>query len=366
MILPHRTPRHCRRSTPGIAAWAAVALSIVACGKSDATAEEPAMPLVMVTTAIASVGPFTRTLSAIGTVVGRPGHQAALSAPSPTRIARVYVADGERVGAGQPLVEFEQTQFAAAASASRAALAAAQRNQERALRLANEGILPRKDAEAATAELAKALNDAVVAQRAVQLSVLRSPVNGVVTRMVAVLGAAADAGQVLVEIADPRTFDVVLALAPGEASSVMPGRRVELSSGDATGNRSLGFGIVESVGAIVDSGSRSVQVRVHIATPARALRLGESVTGSITVETRAGAVVVPAEALVPAEQPGRFRVFVVDRAGMARARDVTIGGRTSTTAEIVSGLRGGEVVVTTGAYGLGDSARVSPSATAKP
>ncbi len=366
MIAPRRSPRCHGRWAPSRSAYTAIALSIVACGKSDPAAEDAALPLVMVKTAIASVEPFTRTLSAIGTVVGRPGHQAALGAPSPTRIARVYVAEGERVGAGQALVEFEQGQFAAAASASRAALAAAQRNQERALRLANEGILPRKDAEAAAAELAKARNDASVAQRAVQLSVLRSPVNGVVTRMVAVLGAAADAGQVLVEIADPRTFDVVLALAPDEASLVLPGRRVELSSSDATVNRSLGSGIVESVGAIVDSASRSVQVRVHLATPARTLRLGESVTGSITVETRLDAVVVPADALVPAEQPGRFRVFVVDGAGIARAREVTVGGRTSTTAEIVSGLRGGEVVVTTGAYGLGDSARVSRSTSATP
>ncbi|MCY7379328.1 MAG: efflux RND transporter periplasmic adaptor subunit [Gemmatimonadaceae bacterium] len=347
-------------------ASAALALSVIACGTSDETAGEPAMPLVAVTTAIVSVEPMTRTLSAIGSVVGRPGHQAALSAPAPTRISRVYVAEGERVTAGQPLVEFEQAPFDAAAAASRAALAAAQRNQERAQRLANEGILPRKDVEAAAAELAKARSDALVSSRAARLSVLRSPMHGVITRMVAVLGAAADAGQVLVEIADPRTFDVVLALAPAEASAVLPGRRVELSSGDAIDDRSLGLGIVESVGAIVDSGSRSVQVRVHVATPVRALRLGESVTGSIAVEVRADAVVVPVEALVPTDQPGRFRVFVVDPAGIARAREVTLGGRTSTRAEILSGLRGGERVVTTGAYGLADSARVSRSAAARP
>ena len=42
------------------------------------------------------------------------------------------------------------------------------------LRLANEGIVPRKDAEQAAADLARARNDAVTAQRAQQLSVLRS------------------------------------------------------------------------------------------------------------------------------------------------------------------------------------------------
>jgi RND family efflux transporter MFP subunit len=308
---------------------------------------------------VASVEPFTRTISAIGSVVARPGRYAALSAPSATRIARVLVAEGQRVGAGQPLVEFEQAQFAGAANAAQATLSAAQRNHERALRLANEGILPRKDAETAAADLAKARNDAVMAQRAVQLSVLRSPVSGVVTRMVAVLGAPADAGQVLVEIADPSAFDVVLSLGPTEASAIRPGRKVSLTAGDKAGGEGIGTGTVASVGAAVDSGSRSVQIRVSITKPGRALRLGESVQGSIDVETRPDAVVVPAESLVPGDEPGSFKVFVVDRTGTALSREVSVGGRTETKVEITDGLKGGEVVVTKGAYGMEDSSKVA-------
>jgi RND family efflux transporter MFP subunit len=334
-------------------------VAVMACKGSDATAEEEAPPVVAAKTAVASVEPFTRTVSAIGSVVARPGRYAALSAPSATRIARVYVAEGQRVGAGQPLVEFEQLQFAAAANAAQSALSAAQRNHDRAQRLANEGILPRKDVETAASDLAKARNDAVVAQRAVQLSVLRSPVSGVVTRMSAVLGAPADAGQVLVEVADPSAFDVVLSLGPTQAGAILPGRRVELTAGTKAGGESIGTGTVASVGAAVDSGSRSVQIRVTVTTPTRALRLGESVMGAIAVETRPDAVVVPVEALVPGEEPGTYKVFVVDRNGTALSREVTVGGRTETKVEITEGLKGGELVVTKGAYGLEDSAKVA-------
>jgi RND family efflux transporter MFP subunit len=348
------------------AAIGTLALLGVACKGSDATAEDEVVPIVAAKTAPATVEPFVRTLTAIGSVVGRPGRYAALSAPSATRIARVYVAEGQRVGAGQPLVEFEQAQFTAAAAAAQSALSAAQRSFERAQRLANEGILPRKDAETAAADLAKARSDAVAAQRAARLSVLRSPVTGVVTRMVAVLGAPADAGQVLVEVADPSAFDVVLSLGPTEAAAVLPGRRVDLSAGDKTGGEAIGSGTVASVGVAVDSGSRSVQIRVTVTTPARALRLGESVLGTIAVETRQNAVVVPTEALVPADDPGSFRVFVVDNAGVAHARAVKVGGRTEAKVEITDGLKGGEVVVTQGAYGLEDSARVARPVPVKP
>jgi RND family efflux transporter MFP subunit len=344
----------------------ALAVVLTACGRPESEGEDTTMPVVSARTAIARVEPFTHTISAIGTVVARPGHYAALSAPSPTRIARVYVSQGQRVGTGQPLVEFEQIGFNAAASGAAAALDAAQRNAERAERLANEGILPRKDAEAAAAELGRARTDAVAARRAQQLSVLRSPVSGVVTRMNAVLGAPADAGQVLVEVADPTAFDVVLALGPTEAGAVLPGARVSLSAGERTGGESLGAGVVASVDAAVDTASRSVPIRVTLITPRRALRLGESVYGVIAVSTQPDAIVVPAEALVPGDAPGRYRLFVVDRTGTAHARDVQVGGRTESSVEITHGLKGGETVVTQGAFGLADSAKVALPVPVKP
>ncbi|MEP6733577.1 MAG: efflux RND transporter periplasmic adaptor subunit [bacterium] len=335
------------------------------CKGSQETAADATKPEVAAATAKAANEPFTHSVSGIGTVVSRPGRFAALSAPSATRIAAVHVSAGQRVAAGASLVEFEQVGFNAAASAAEATLAAAQRNYERALRLANEGIVPRKDAETALADLGKARTDAVNANRAKQLSVLRSPVTGVVTKMTAVLGAAADAGQVLVEIADPSAFDVVLALGPTEAGEVHPGGRVLLTAGEKTGGEALGEGRVASVGAAVDTSSRAVAIRVTVSSPKRPLRLGESVYGMIAVETRSNAVVVPVEALVPGEEPGSYKVFVVDAKGTAIGHEVKVGGRTETKVEILEGLKGGETIVTQGAFAVQDSAKVVTPKAAK-
>jgi RND family efflux transporter MFP subunit len=337
-----------------------------ACRRSESDGEDTTHAVVTARTAVATVRPFTHTISAIGAVVARAGHYAALSAPSPTRVSRVYVQQGQRVAAGQSLVEFDQSTFAAVAGGAEAALRAAQSNDARAERLANEGILPRKDAESAAADLAKARSDAVAATRAQQLSVLRSPLSGVVTRMTAVLGAPADAGQVLVEVADPSAFDVVLSLGATDAGSVLQGARVDLTAGQNTAGEPLGTGVVASVGVAVDTGSRSVPIRVTVTSPRRPLRLGESVYGVISTGTRRDAVVVPVEALVPGDAPGTYRVFVVDKNGIAHARDVSVGGRTESEAEITKGLTGGETVVTQGAFGVQDSAKVQLPGPAKP
>jgi RND family efflux transporter MFP subunit len=185
-----------------------------------------------------------------------------------------------------------------------------------------------------------------------------------VTRLSAALGASVDAGQTLVEVADPSAFDVVLSLGPTEAAEVRPGARVTLTAGEKSGGESVGAGTVATVGAAVDSSSRSVSIRVTVTSPRRMLRLGESVFGEIAVETRPNAIVVPAEALVP-EADG-YKVFVVDARGTAVAHDVEIGGRTATKVEITAGLSGGETIVTKGAFGIEDSSTVGRPVPVKP
>lgn len=316
--------------------------------------------VVVSATAPVSVESFTEVSSAVGVVVPRPGRFAALGAPAPTRVARIYVTVGARVREGDSLIAFDRAPFDAQAQSAEAGLNAAQRAYERAVRLTQAGVLPRKELDLAEVELAQARANAVSARRAQELAALRAPINGVVTAMRAVLGAPADAGQVLVEIADPKALDVMLDVAPAEAARVTRGARVTLAAGQADRDDSLGEGLVADIAGAVDSTSRSVGVRVRVVRAARQLRVGETVVGTIVLGVRRRAVTVPAAALVP-EGEG-YQVFVVDEAGVARARPVRVGGRSGGRAEILAGLRGGETVVTDGAYGVQDGARIHPKA----
>ena len=346
--------------------WLATAAA-VACkgggGEAGGEAKTPAA-VVGVQTAVVGKGPFTETLGAIGTVVARPGHVAALSAPQPARITRVFVSAGQHVTAGEPLVELDQTPFRAATQAAEATLAAAEKANERQQRLAAEGIVPRKDADQAAAEVAKARGDAANARRAEQLSIMRSPLGGVVTRMSAVLGATADVAQPLVEVADPQALDILLNVTPTDAARVRPGAKVTLTAGQNATGESLGIGSVADIGGTVDTASRSVGVRVQAPTTRRPLRISETIYGQVAVAVHPNAITVPLEALVPEGE--EFKVFVVDAAGTAHERKVSVGGRTDKVAEITQGLAAGERIVTYGAYGVSDSAKVVPAKDTNP
>jgi RND family efflux transporter MFP subunit len=329
-----------------------------ACG-GGAGEEDAVQPTVTVGTIVVQPQSFAETIDAIGDVQARAGHIAALSAPAPTRVTRVNVTAGQRVRRGTLLVQLEQTVFDASVRSAQAALEAAQANYNRAQRLVDAGISPRKDLDQAAAELAQARENLVTAQRSRDLASLRSPIDGVVTKMDAVLGASVDVNQVLVEVADPSAIDVVLETTPAVAGRLRVGAAVLLRAGEGTTGDTLGLGRVADIGGIVDSVTRSVGVRVRPGSLRRTLRIGETVSGEMTIALQRDAIAVPNEALVP-EGDG-FKVFVVDSANIAHERDVTVGARAHGLVRILSGLTAGERVVTYGAYGVADSAKVLPS-----
>lgn len=341
-------------------AWFAVTLAGLgaACGGAgdQAAGGEAEAGVLGAATSVATVQPFPHVVSAIGTVTARPERFAALAAPGPTRVARIFVVAGQRVTKGDSLVEFERAPFDAAAQSAAAALANAERAYARAVRLVQAGILAQKDSGQAAADLAAAQAGAVTARRAQELATLRAPLSGVVTRMSAVMGAPVDANQPLVEVADPTALDIVFNVSPAEAGRIHTGDTVIVNGGEGASAEPLGPGVVTSVAAAVDSASRAVAVRARPARTTRTLRIGEAVFGRIVTGVNPKAVTVPVAALVP-EGDG-FRVFVVDSAGIAHARAVTVGGRTETLVEILTGVAAGETVVTTGAYGVEDGARI--------
>jgi RND family efflux transporter MFP subunit len=346
------------RSTRWLLCAGMCALGLACRKHEDEAGADSTHAQVSVRTAVVTAAPFTETVSAIGNVVSRAGHVAALSAPAPTRVAQVYVAAGQHVAKGDRLVELEQAVFEAAARSAQAAVDNAQRNFDRQQRLVDAGVAPRKDLDQAASDLAQAKSNLVAAQRSRDLSVLHAPIAGVVTRVNAVMGASVDVNEVLVEVADPSAVDILLEMTPSDAAHVHTGAVVALHAGQTAAGDAIGRGVVVDVGGIVDTTTRSVEVRVRPTGARRALRIGETISGDVVVATRQKAITIPNEALVP-EGEG-FKVFVVDSADVAHERLVTVGGRTGGMVEIARGLSAGERVVTYGAYGIADGAKVLP------
>lgn len=179
-----------------------------------------------------------------------------------------------------------------------------------------------------------------------------APISGVVTARQIEVGATATPGAPLLTIEDDSRYRLEAAVDESQIGRVRLQQRAKVRV-DALGGEELGGTVAEIVPA-ADSASRSYAVRIDL--PARpGLRSGLYGTARFTTGERQ-ALTVPGKAIV--ERGQLVGVFVVDTHGVARLRLVKTGKPAGDRVEILSGLSEGERIVVDGVNKVSDGSRV--------
>jgi len=121
-------------------------------------------------------------------------------------------------------------------------------------------------------------------------------------------------------------------------------------------------GKITFIHPILNSKSRTVQVRLEFNNSDLSLKPGMFANVTLYVDPRPNAVVVPSEAIV--RSGSREQVFVVREPGKFEPREVTLGVSAEGLTQILSGVEAGEQVVTSSQF-LIDSESKLREATAK-
>jgi cobalt-zinc-cadmium efflux system membrane fusion protein len=109
-------------------------------------------------------------------------------------------------------------------------------------------------------------------------------------------------------------------------------------------------GTVLYVGDVLDTATRTMQVRLALENPTGRLKPEMFATIRVLSEQVSDVLVVP-EAAIQHDRDRSF-VFVQQEPGVFEARTVKLGDKNGTVAEILEGLREGEMVVKEGAFTL--------------
>jgi cobalt-zinc-cadmium efflux system membrane fusion protein len=109
-------------------------------------------------------------------------------------------------------------------------------------------------------------------------------------------------------------------------------------------------GIVSYVGDVLDTATRTMQVRLTLANPTGRLKPEMFATIRVLSEPAPDVLVVP-EAAVQHDRDRSF-VFVQKEPGVFEARTIKLGDKNGTFAEVLEGVQEGEAVVREGAFTL--------------
>jgi HlyD family secretion protein len=181
---------------------------------------------------------------------------------------------------------------------------------------------------------------------------VRSPINGVISDRPINIGEMASSGSALLSVVDISRVVGRANLPVNQASKLTVGRPATISGGGIELKAK-----VTVVSPTVDLNTTTVQVWVEAPNPAERMKLGTTVQVSIDAGEIPDAVVVPSTALLASDEGGE-KVMVAGTDSLAHERPVQVGVRSGDDVQILSGLKAGEQVITEGALGLDDKAKI--------
>jgi Cu(I)/Ag(I) efflux system membrane fusion protein len=194
-------------------------------------------------------------------------------------------------------------------------------------------------------------------QKSVKPSVLvpiYSPFSGVVTEKLVREGQYVNVGEPLFSIADLSRIWVELELFESDFPFIKVGQDVTIHSRSYPGEPF--HGKVKLVYPFLDAKSRTVKLRVEIPNPGLKLKPEMYVQATISVRM-ADSLVIPAGAVM--DTGTRQVVWIESGPGVFLPRDVKAGARSGKEVQILSGLKAGEKVATTGGYLIDSEAQLS-------
>ena len=192
------------------------------------------------------------------------------------------------------------------------------------------------------------------------LTQLHTPVDGVITNRYLNAGDCVDADTPIVEVADLNVVDVNASLPTDTGKLISVGEHATVNP--CTDSDIKCDAQVKFVSPASDTTGNTVKVRLQARNQALVLHNGQAVTVVISENVKRTVILVPRKAVVPnPDDPDASMVYVVS-AGRAKRESVTVGPINGDKIEIVSGLHGGEMIVSSGAYGLADNVPVEQRA----
>ena len=398
-----------------VAVISALAFVLTGCG---ATEKEPET-IVTVQVAPATRGPIEQSVSAEAVVY--PLQQAVITPKITSTIRKFYVQRGAHVKQGQLLAELENQDLVGAAeqskgefeqaeagyatttgaslpqqiqkaeldaAAAKAAFDAQQKVYDARKSLFDQGAIPRRDLDTAEVMLAQARSQNEQAQKQLadlnrlgkeqalksasgQLSAakgkylsakaqlsyseIRSPIDGVITDRPLYEGELAAAPQPILTVMNTSKLIAKAHIVQSEA--------VLLKVGDEAGIEIPGIdeptkARVMLVSPALDPGSTTIEVWIEALHPGPELKPGMNVSIDAVARSVRDALLVPASAIFKSAEGGDY-VLVAGADNKAHQTPVKIGIRTTQLAEITSGLKEKDSIITAGGYGVPNGTKIT-------
>ena len=319
-----------------------------------------APPPDAVTTVVAKSETWPSTLNVIGTTAAIQG--VTVSADLPGVVDKIHFESGQAVHAGDILVELDTRQERAQLAAAESDRDLARINYDRDQQLVKDGVVARMQSDNSSAQQKSTEARVGEIRATIDRKTIKAPFSGILGIRQINLGQYLAAGQAIVSLQALNPIYVNFGVPQQQSSLVQVGRTLRLTSDDVPGVEFAGR--VTAIDSVVNEATRNIQVQATLANPGGKLRPGMFVQVELKLGASRDVISLPASAINYA--PYGDSVFVVadlkDPKGKSyrgvRQQFVKVEGSRGDQVAVVSGLKSGEEVVSSGVFKLRNGAAV--------
>lgn len=307
---------------------------------------------------------FPVALSGIATLEAT--RQVLVPAETDGRVTRILFTAGERVRAGQLLVQLndapEQGELARLQAQARNARALLERTR----RLVPQQAATREQLDQAQADYDQAAGEIKRIQALIEQKRVKAPFDGVLGVRRVNLGQFARAGDPLVSLTDAASVYANITLPEQALGALRTGQPVTVTV-DAHAGRVFD-GTVTTIEPQVDPGTRTVRVQATLVNADGALAAGMFAHGQVVLPPRPGVLTVPETAVSYSAYGDSVYVVTTPKGGEASAPPTVTQAYVQTAERVhgrvvvTKGLKPGDRVVTSGQLRLHNGAPVEISA----
>ncbi|MBU2705135.1 efflux RND transporter periplasmic adaptor subunit [Zooshikella marina] len=299
--------------------------------------------------------PFAEQIEALGTL--RANEALVLSSAVTETITVIHFNDGQRVKAGDILVEMTSAEEHALLEEARFTLDEAERQFKRVQALVKSNLVSKSllDQRRVVYETAQAKLQATQSRLADRLII--APFSGVVGLRNISVGSLVEPGDPITTLDDDRVMKLDIAVPALFLDILQPGLQIQARSRSLLEKNYNGK--IVSVDSRINPVTRSIIVRALLPNDTRQLKPGMLMTVRLSAPVQQQ-LMLPEEALV---QEGfnryAFVVKALEEPSVVEKRKLVTGARTPGAIVVESGLAPGEWVVTHGVMRLNDGSAIS-------
>jgi membrane fusion protein, multidrug efflux system len=343
----------------------AVCLTLVSTGcrrKQAAGAGGGAAMAVQVIAVEAWREPIVETLSLVGTLLAN--EMVEVKSEIEGMIVTLPFDEGQRVGKGDLLVQLDDSELSAGVAEAEANFKLTQLTYERNKQLFTDKLISQQEYDQSHA--AFTASRATLERRKSELKHTRifASFAGIVGGRQVSPGQVISKNTTITWVVDLDRLKAEFSVPEKFLGQLRLGQKIEMAVAAYPADKFVGE--VYFIGPQVDPATRTALVRAYVANQGQKLKPGMFANLDLALRVKEDAVVVPEPALMPIGD--RVTVLVVDKEQTAQLRPVKVGMRTAGMAEILSGVKGGELVIVEGTQKArpGGKVRLAPAEAGKP